>query len=332
MPNATRGSPTTTSRGEISSNDDSLDDSEGDGDSDSPIGAPTVAHPFDGMSDADLSDAFRHHPESLGSVSIGAPNSGALMNGVRPPPSSLYRLVDPDHAWGTQETVDSLVTALTAVARAHPNTPAVNIGHISGHSGGPLSPHRSHQSGRDVDVGLYYADPSAHWYTHSDGANLDVARCWTLLKALAAHTDIEMVLLDIQLQKLIEQYALSVEHDSQWVHLIFHGDGRRPPLLRHAPGHATHFHLRFFNPVARRSALRLAPLLPEVAKATAVTRPTPQTRTHVAKPGDTLVKLAQRYKTTMGAIRSANHMRDWQLVSGRTYVIPATPNENEKRR
>jgi LysM repeat protein len=279
---------------------------------------PSVVHPLDKLSDAELRVAFKTQPETLGSISVGSPNSGRLINGVRPPPSSLYHLVDPEHAWATQETVDSLRRALEAVARRHPDTPVLDVGHLSARSGGPLRPHRSHQSGRDVDLGLYYSHPNTRWYTPSDGDNLDVARTWTLLKTLAGSTDIEMVLLDINLQKRIESFAISTEHDTAWVHLLFHGEGVRPPLLRHSPGHATHLHLRFKNPIARRTAQRLTPLLPTQRP---LERQNPSL-SHVASVGETLAKLAQHYCTTMDAIRAANRMRGFQLRAGQSYVIP----------
>jgi len=288
--------------------------------------SPLIAHPLDNWSDAALREAFETQPETLGSISVGTPNSGRLINGVRPPASSLYHLVDPEHAWGTQETVDSLCRALEAVAQQHPDTPIVNIGHLSARSGGPLRPHRSHQSGRDVDLGLYYSDRNSRWYTYTDGDNLDVARTWTLLKTLASSSDIEMVLLDINLQKRIESFAISTERDMAWVHLLFHGEGAQPRLLRHSPGHATHLHLRFKNPIARRSAQRMAPLLARQRPLDLQHAPL----SHVAKVGDTLAKLAQHYCTTMGAIRAANRMRGFQLKAGQSYVIPSDKSTAEK--
>ncbi len=158
-------------------------------------------HPFDSMSEEKLREAFEKRPETLGSVSIGKPNFGQLMNGVQPNESPLYRLVDPNHAWGTEETVNYLCHALSVVARQHPGTPTVDIGHLSARFGGPLRPHRSHQSGRDVDLGLYYRNVGTRWYTHATRDTLDVPRTWTLIRTLVTDTDIEMILLDQSLQR-----------------------------------------------------------------------------------------------------------------------------------
>ena len=202
-------------------------------------------HPFDSMSDVALREAFELHPDTLGSVSIGQPNSGQLMNGIMPKEAPNYHLVDPAHAWGTTETVESLCHALSVVAQLHPGTSAIDIGHLSAKEGGPLRPHRSHQSGRDVDIGLYYRDTRTRWYTHATRDTLDVPRTWTLIRTLATDTNIEMILLDRSLQDVIEQYAVSIEKDQNWVSSLFHSDGSIAPLIRHASGHTTHLHLRF---------------------------------------------------------------------------------------
>jgi hypothetical protein len=136
-----------------------------------------------------------------------------------------------------------------------------------------------------------------------------------------------MLLLDVSLQKRIEAFALSVETDATWVHLLFHGNGVRPALIRHSPGHATHIHLRFRNPVARRSAQRLAPLIAELHPSE---RPQAGV-SHIARTGDTLQKLAQRYCTSMDAIRTANRMRGYQLKAGQIYLVPVQKRSHTDR-
>ena len=284
------------------------------------VAVPEKVHPLAPYTDDELGELFAKHPAFVGSVSVGKPNSGRLINGIRPTESPLYRLVDPVHAWGTTETVEDLVHVLEVVARAHPGTQSVDIGHISAASGGPLRPHHSHQSGRDVDLGLYYAQPGTPWYTQATQQTLDVPRTWTLIRTLATDTDIEMILLDRRLQEHIEKYASSVERDANWVHRLFHGDEKKFALVRHSPGHATHLHLRFRNPMARETARRLSSSLPIEHRQEA---PGTSTATvHVASSGDTLAKLAERYHTTMDTIRKANHMHTFQLVAGQRYVIP----------
>jgi len=290
-----------------------------------PVDAPRKPHPLANYSAEELRKLYLAQPSSLGSVSIGRPNAGRLLNGVRPNESALYHLVDPAHAWGTTETVEALCHALQVVAEQHPGTARVDIGHLSAATGGPLSPHHSHQSGRDVDLGFYYAEPSTRWYTRASGESLDLPRTWALIRTLATETDIEMILLDIRLQQALEGYALRVERDADWVHRLFHGASSRPALVRHSPGHATHLHLRFRNPVSTESGRRVSgfitPPVPYEQKEVVAMR------YHTAIAGDTLAKLAERYHTTMDAIRHANRMQTYQLVAGHRYGIPTSATQ-----
>jgi hypothetical protein len=62
---------------------DVLDDSGGD-ESQVPVEAQlTRPHPLDGWSDQQLADAIKRDLASLGSISLGSANAGALINGVQ---------------------------------------------------------------------------------------------------------------------------------------------------------------------------------------------------------------------------------------------------------
>src|SRR6185436_2758722 len=130
-------------------------------------------HPLDTWTQQQIEDALAKNLESLGSMSLGSTNAGVLANGVRMPEDDAWELVDPDHAWGTRETVDFLAHCLRKIAEQFPDAPTMYIGHISGHRGGHLAPHISHQAGRDVDVSYYYLPDQARWYAAARAANLD---------------------------------------------------------------------------------------------------------------------------------------------------------------
>jgi penicillin-insensitive murein endopeptidase len=249
------------------------------------------------------------------------------------PENDAWTLVSPNQAFGTQETVDALRLALRAVYDTFPHTPVISIGHLSAKQGGHLRPHRSHQSGRDVDISFYYDGTPNRWYAKASPSNLDLARTMFLIRTLVEKTNIEMILIDQSLHAPLKRYALDQGWDAEWVEGLFSSREGRAPVVRHAPGHATHLHLRFRNPVAERSGRRLALLL---GRHQLVTVP-PKTVTHVARAGDTLAKLATRYGTTMRAIRVKNAMPSVQLVAGRPYQIPidsnnASPKEPRNRK
>ncbi len=284
-----------------------------------PVASPTPPkpHPLDGLTEAEMVAKLRADEAALGSISLGATNAGGLIGGVQMQSEPGWTAVNPGQSWGTRETIDSLKRAIAAVLAKHPNTPALRIGDISAKNGGPLSPHRSHQSGRDVDLGYYYLGKST-WYRRATRANLDVARTWTLVKALITTTDVEMILIDVSIQRLLREHAEQLGEDATWLDLVFKGRGRQPPMIRHVRGHATHLHVRFYSPIAQNSArLAYAALIK-----TGRIRPALAFIKHRARRGDTLAKLAKRYGVTMKAIKTANKMHRNLIREKRVYLIP----------
>ena len=55
--------------------------------------------------------------------------------------------------WGTKLTIDALVAAFSTYGEAFPGAQKIRLGDISRRRGRKLKPHRSHQSGRDIDIG-----------------------------------------------------------------------------------------------------------------------------------------------------------------------------------
>jgi len=99
------------------------------------------------------------------SLSLGRPDSGTLVRGVRFPEQGttfftwdpiLHR--SPDRPWrryGNERLVRIVLRVVDAYGRAHPHAPRVGIGDFSRPQGGYFGPkHVSHQNGLDVDV--YY--------------------------------------------------------------------------------------------------------------------------------------------------------------------------------
>lgn len=281
-------------------------------------GAEPRVHPLANLSETELRARLKADPESLGSISIGLPNSGRLLNGVRLPEDPRWELVDASHAYGTRETIEFLKTAIARVHEEHPGAPRLHIGHISGPKGGRLHPHKSHQSGRDVDLGYYYESGEA-WYLRGSKDNLDVARNWSLVRALVLETDVRFILIDASIQRHLREHALSVGEDPAWVKDLFNGTpGKRAPLIRHVAGHATHMHVRFYNPVAQETARRSYGSL----VALGLVKPPTHYLQHKVKKGETLIHLAKRYGTTVKAIKRANGLRSNLIMARKSYKIP----------
>jgi penicillin-insensitive murein endopeptidase len=295
---------------------DDLDDGVGPDEAGPPVERPP--HPLVDLSDEELEAKLLEDPESLGPISLGRTSSGALFNGVQMPEGDQWNVVNPRETWGTQETVDALIRCIKAVNDQFPNTPPVNVGDISDKNGGHLRPHISHQSGRDVDVGFYYKD-STKWYVTADGSNLDLPRTWAFVRAMITETDVQWIFIDRKIQKLLRDYAESIGEDVAWLDLIFGGETSNVrPLIMHEPGHDTHIHVRFYNPIAQESGRRLYPLLVKHKK---ISPPTYYVRYKV-KRGDTLSRIAKRYRTSIKALKRANGLRSTRIYANRTYKIP----------
>jgi murein endopeptidase len=276
--------------------------------------------PFADLSDADLTARLRTDIGALGPMSIGQAHGGVLVAGVQMPAGTNWEVVSPGLAWGTKETVDGLAHAVDSVAARFPNTPKAFIGNISASRGGHLPPHVSHQSGRDVDLG-YYLSEGHRWYATANASNLDRPRTWHLVRTLIADSDIDLILIDIQVQKILKAYAQEIGEDPAWLDQIFQAGGKsQRPILFHAKGHASHLHVRFYSPAARELGRRAYRVL--LARHL-ITPPTLHI-THTIKPGETLSHLALRYKVTPEAIKKANAMTSDLLRLNKPYKIPQT--------
>lgn len=278
-----------------------------------------VAHPLDGWSEERIEHSVITDLTSLGSMSVGTPNAGALINGELAVASALYTLVSPGSAWGTQETIAYLNTAVATVQAEFPNTPPLALGDIGARHGGPLRPHISHQAGRDLDISFYYRD-GTRWYARGTRDNLDFPRLWAFVRALIERTDIDLILLDRGLQIPLREYAESLGEDPHWLEQIFQGKGAERPIIRHAPGHATHLHLRFWNPIAQETSRRCYAAL---SRHKLVKAPE-QYLTHKAKKNETLAMIARKYGSNVRAIRDANGLRSNLIHEQAVYRIPVT--------
>ncbi len=275
-------------------------------------------HPLVNLGDKELEAMLVNDPAKLGPISLGRTNAGALFNAVPMPKGAQWKIVNPPQTWATAETVAALVRAIGRVNETFRDTLRIHIGDISERSGGHIAPHLSHQSGRDVDMGYYYTTPLA-WYTHARASNLDLPRTWALVKAFVIETDVERIFIDRSIQKLLKAYALTAGEDPTWLDRVFGGPlSRERPLIAHSPGHASHLHARFYNPIAQETGRRVYRMLVAHKK---ISPPTYFIH-HKVRRGDTLGRMARKYRTTVKALKKANRLRSTRIIAGRKYKIP----------
>lgn len=275
--------------------------------------------PLLSLDDEELLEVIETDPSLLGPLSIGGPGNGRLLNAVAMPEGPRWQIAPNAATWGTSETIDAIRTAIDTVHDLFPDSPPLYIGDISDHDGGRLKRHESHQAGRDADLGFFYANGRGSWFAPGTAANLDLPRNWALVRALVLRADIQTIFLDTRIQKLLYRYAVSLAEDGDWLARIFQcAKGSRDAIVKHIPGHRTHYHVRFYSPVAQELGRRAFPLLVQAQ----ILEPPVYTVRHVARRGQTIGQLAERYGTSVRAIMDANRLATNRLRAGKRYRIP----------
>jgi penicillin-insensitive murein endopeptidase len=170
-----------------------------------------------------------------------------------------------------------------------------------------------------VDTSFYYLPGKHRWYRHANAANLDCPRTWEFLRALLTETDVQMIFINTSVQRILKKHALSIGEDPDWLDTVFQYKSKHPsPIIRHAHGHSTHIHVRFYSPVAQEIGRRAyASLI-----ALAMIKPRVFYTHYKAKKGDSLGRIARRYKTTVKAIQKANKLRSTKIFAKKVYRIP----------
>lgn len=184
------------------------------------------------------------------SESVGATNRGRLVGAVQlPTPHPSFVLARPDEAWTTRHIAALLVDALDQFQRASSYGRPLAVASISRQRGGKLPPHRSHQSGRDVDIRLPVRDKSrALTYKASHRAEIDWDAAWILVRELLETGEVRYIFLERSGQQKLRRAARKAGAPEQqldaWIQYHPEGD-RRAAIVRHAKGHVGHIHVRF---------------------------------------------------------------------------------------
>jgi len=263
------------------------------------------------LSDEALTTAWKNDLPALGSISMGFVQEGRLINGVPFPHGDGWTVVSPEATWGTRETVEFVASAIRQVKAWHPDAPPLRVNQISAREGGYLRPHKTHQNGRDVDLGFYYPNGETVRVRERERV-IDVALNWALVKALVIHGDVQFILVDQRVQKVLYEHAKKVGEDPAWLESLFHAG--KQSILQHARRHRDHFHVRYFNGRAQELGRRVAPLLAE--------RPEENIAMHRVKKGDTLGGISSRYGSSVAAIRRASGLSNNLLRIGRVLKVP----------
>lgn len=188
--------------------------------------------------------------------SIGKPWAGKLKQPARLVDGRGYHVRRPARAYGATHVVRTVERAIRAVRKRFPRVHTLAIGDLSAKKGGAISEHRSHQSGRDIDLGFYFKKKPKGYpasFVGHDEATLDLAATWALLYAFARTADspggVQAIFVDYDVQEKLYEWALDHNVPKDYLDKIFQypnpgGSG----LVRHVDNHHDHFHIRFQCP------------------------------------------------------------------------------------
>jgi len=183
------------------------------------------------------------------SVSYGAASSGRLFNGVALKSTEGLDVRSVSHAYGTERVVRLLRNAAADVQTRWPHSPPLVVGHLSYRKGGPMSPHKSHQSGRDADISYYYrGNVRIENFFEMTEQTFDARKNWHLFKSLVDSGQVEFIFVSYYLQEPLYEYAKSIGYtDEQLEEILQYPRSKYESagIIRHAPGHDDHFHIRF---------------------------------------------------------------------------------------
>jgi len=197
------------------------------------------------------------------SISVGKPSKGYLVDGARLPDrgegfTTRDVWIQRDNRYGTDELIDLVIGVARRMSGKVHDVKLVVADLSSLGGGGAVEFHRSHQSGRDVDLLYYMRDASGAAFepdamhkfdgrghaTDGSGLVIDVSRTWTLVKELvtAPEAPVQYIFIYEPIAQLLLEHAKKIGEPEALI-------ARARKTLRQ-PGdsarHDDHMHVRVY--------------------------------------------------------------------------------------
>lgn len=190
------------------------------------------------------------NPAPVGKAqSVGSPNRGRLKRGVQLQSSNWYTVRTPRESWGSSHTINQLHHALVRFRIGSKYKRELVVQDLSLRSGGHFPPHRSHQSGRDVDIRLCVNHRVKQNGVPRKVSQVDWDATWALVHELIKTGEVEYIFLDYDRQKHLYRGAQRAGVPktllARWIQYPTHSQSQRSGIVRHSKGHSVHIHVRF---------------------------------------------------------------------------------------
>lgn len=201
--------------------------------------------------------------KSKTTLSIGSPWAGHLHRPVAMTSSGrgfilLQRTQDRKHIYALPELEKLIRKAAAQVEKVYPKS-ILTVGDLSLINGGYAPGHRSHQSGRDVDLGFYLVDRRHNYqiitaeFVSFDGMGqasgkyshllFDIERNWELVETLVTQKiiPVQKIFISSPLRDFLLQYAEAVARPARIIQAA-------ASVLTADAAHGDHFHVRIVCP------------------------------------------------------------------------------------
>jgi hypothetical protein len=190
--------------------------------------------------------------------SVGACWQGRLRKAEKLSEGDGWYIRRPYRAYGTSSTIAFVERVLADITDRFPDIHSIAVGDISAERGGQISLHSSHQSGRDIDIGLIFTEKPAGYpesFIVGTEDNLDIEATFVLVEEFAKTArdsgGAQMIFLDFDVQGLLYNWALANGETEEYLAQLFqfpHGRASSNGIVKHEPHHADHIHVRFRCP------------------------------------------------------------------------------------
>ncbi len=201
--------------------------------------------------------------------SVGRPSAGRLVGGVSVDPDGDNRGVGwviaarREATWGTPETVRYVRRCVSQFRHNYARSKAdpIAIGDLSRRQGGPLPPHKSHQSGRDVDIGFLLKKRAKN---ADDGplrtatpSTLDAEKQWFLLKCFLDNPETQMIFMEHSIVSALKEYIHNIykKRKSLLRKYLRFFPGGGAAVIQGDGEHTSHMHVRFRCPKGDRQCI-----------------------------------------------------------------------------
>jgi penicillin-insensitive murein endopeptidase len=209
----------------------------------------------------EIPDRFKRAPYNSMSLSVGYPNDGFQVRAKRLRSSENLKVRSDcrKNSYGHPALVLMLQRTAKDIAAAQPGS-VMLVGDLSRERGGSLSGHRSHQTGRDADVGFFVTDKEGHplqsdrFYGFTgDGQSKDGSpvlfddwRNWLLVKSWLLDTRAGISHIFIQRDLRARLLNFAAHHPKAKPYVAAAAALLKQP--EHGEDHSDHFHVRITCP------------------------------------------------------------------------------------